>query len=619
MSDQRLPRTAVCGMLLFLSAVSTAPPARAQPEPIAPRAVTSIAFEQSVLDNLGIEVRASGTADAHSPVHTGFAIPHPEKLVFAAPGGDFEGFAGGEAQHNGTLVLRVEERTLELSGFVLRVAADPLELDLFDATGRRRMRFESPQPFVRDGELHLQNVDVTIAPELAEELGRPALEGAYLGHAHVRLPVDTSNAAPDVHPSGGVGQCEGVFTADRDVALVELGTVSQLAREAGGRVSVTLSALLRNVGSSAILWNQPIEPDGSAANVGEHPYLVLNLYRIQDGRIKQIGRSDVKHAFFAANTACPCPGAQVIYPGCEDNYGANTNANRLYLAPRREVDASTGVWSPQGSHFDGAPADAFRDHGGDGVHDGFEHRLTVHEADLQSGGEYYIEGWYIVRDDIALLNSMGHYPISPALGAVWSFGPRRALTAGSILERFVDSSAMPPGDGSVFVNTGEGRLQLAVRSTDLGSGRFHYEYALMNFDFDRSVRAFSLALPAGVDVSNAEFVDADREAGNDWSVINDNAELTWSAAAGNDLEWGTLYSFAFDADLTPVALQATIHAASGAPAAVALQIPGPPVGAPPVSPPDGGTPSRGSALWAPLAALAALVLLLAWRRRTTSP
>ena len=123
--------------------------------------------------------------------------------------------------------------------------------------------------------------------------------------------------------------------------------------------------------------------------VGEHPFLALHVYRIANGRITQVGRSDVKHAFFSSNTSCPCAGAQVIYSGCEDEYGGNTNANRTHLAPREEVSAGTGDWTSLGSHFDGSPENDFRDHGGNEDHDAFEHRLLVDESSLQAGGDYW--------------------------------------------------------------------------------------------------------------------------------------------------------------------------------------------------------------------------------------
>ena len=216
--------------------------------------------------------------------------------------------------------------------------------------------------------------------------------------------------------------------------------------------------------------------------------------------------ADLKHTFFATNTACPCPGGQILYAGCEDLYGISTNLDRTNLAPRDEIDALTLAWTSLGSHFDGLPVDDFRHHGGDAVHDAFEHRLVVMEPDLQtSGARYFYDGWYMAPNDTDLENSMGYREVAPAFaGSTWSFPAIDAGTAnGSILDVFVDPRDVQPGEATELVDTGAGRVHLAVVTTDLGGGVFHYEYALMNFDFERQIRSFSLPVDAGQTVSNA--------------------------------------------------------------------------------------------------------------------
>lgn len=576
--------------LLCLSAVmGTAGDARASDA-----GATSIRFEASVLADLGIEVLA------HAPA---FDVAADSDLAFALEDGDFEGFSGGALRHTGALVLRVGGSELVLTGFELRPAANPLELDLYDAAGARWLRLEHPQPRVAPGELYLDNVDVTLAPELAQLLGRDALAGAFLGEAQLRIAVP---AGPGPIVLQGLAPCDEVFTADRDVALIALGLISQVAREPGGRVAITYAAQLRNVGTSTIEWGRSIEPDGLPADVFEHPFLALRVYRILNGRIEQVGRSDVKHAFFSTNTGCPCFGAQYIYEGCEDTYGAGTNANQLYLAPPEEVTASTGQWTRVGSHFDGVPADDFRNHTGAVDHDAFEHRLLVDDADLQTGGTYFTEAWYLIRDDVELFNSMGHIPFVPTLvGPTWTFQLTAPMENGSVLDEFVDPLSPPPGAANVRVDTGEGRLQLAVQTTDLGGGLFHYEYALMNFDFDRQIRSFRVPLSQSVAVSNASFADADGTAVNDWSIATTPQAITWTAPAGNELDWATLYSFGFDADAAPVDTSTVLGVleAGGFP-----DLPVAALGPVAVMP----VPAHGGPVW--LATAALLLLVLAVRK-----
>jgi hypothetical protein len=573
----RIAKLLICNAallaLLVVPATGLAEPVPDAPAmPAAADGVTSIGFEQTVLDDLGIEVEIESTSPPVISGQLGFAQQAGSNLAFAAPGGDFEGFSHGVLRHHGGLTLHIGGVALDLRDFELRVAADPLELELFDAAGARWLLFQNPMALVANGLLRLNNVDVNIAPELAAVLGRPDLAGSYLGQADLVIPEPIGLVAPL-----GAGQCDDVFVADRDVSLVDIGTVSQIARKRRGPVALSFSARLRNSGTSAILWKRSIEPDGPPEEIGEHPFLALHVYRILDGKIEQIGRADIKHAFYSTNIDCPCSGGHTIYPGCEDIYGSNTNSNRQYFAHREEVSVGTGAWSRVGSHFDATPVDDFRDHGGNSAHDSFEHRLLVDESDLETGGSYFVEAWYIISGDVDIWNSMGHDAVSPSFsGNTWSFSTTSSLQSGPILEEFVDPVAPPPGSANDVLDTGEGRLQLAVATTDLGGGQVRYEYALMNFDFDRQIRSFSVPLEAGITIANPDFGDTDVDAGNDWTVDVGTTAITWVSPAGNEMDWGTLYRFGFEADRSAVDTSVSLAALEpGQPSTLGFQTLGP--------------------------------------------
>ena len=203
----------------------------------------------------------------------------------------------------------------------------------------------------------------------------------------------------------------------------------------------------------------------------------------------------------------------MLYPGCQDTYGTSTNENRFQLGPRDELTASTGAWERVGSHFDASPVDDVRDHGGESDHDSFEHRLVLREADLVTpGAQYLIETWYIAANDVDIFNSMSHRTIVPSLSdSVWSFAFADAgQTLGSVLDEWVDPVSPPAGDANTVLDTGDGHVQLAVRTSMLAGPDFHYEYALMNFDFDPQISRFSIPIPAGVTVVNSTFGDGDR-------------------------------------------------------------------------------------------------------------
>jgi hypothetical protein len=515
---------------------------------------TSLLLSAEILADLGVAIADAETTGA--PLREGalgFALDAAQSSVALAGtgGGDFEGFASADLRHRGGFSLQRSGARIDLVGFRLRETAPPHALELRDASGARWLLVDRPHAKIESGQLSLSYADVRLSPELASWLGRPDLSGSYVGVLDAELAWST--VKPDAAAGEAVaGGCVGDFTQPIDLLMVQISGLSQAAREAGVRVALAPGATVRNLGPGDVPWYRSIAP---ASPVGPHPYLSLHFYRLANGALEQIGRADLKHTFFATNDNCPCPGDQILYAGCDDFYGLATNLDRANLAPRSEIDALTLAWTSLGSHFDGVPVDDFRHHGGDPAHDAFEHRLVVREPDLQTpGARYFYDGWYMAPDDTDLENSMGYREADPTLnGSTWSFPTVDTGTAnGSILDVFVDPQNVQPGEATELVDTGAGRVHLAVVTTALGGGDFHYEYALMNFDVERQIASFSLPLLPGQTVSNAGFGDGNANPLDDWAVSTAGGRVTWTAPAGNALDWGTLFNFRMDVDAAPV-------------------------------------------------------------------
>ena len=130
----------------------------------------------------------------------------------------------------------------------------------------------------------------------------------------------------DLAVAGVGGSCTTPdFALPVDIALIAIGSVQQSAL-VSGQVAITPSAELQNVGLADVRWEPVLDPD--------HPLLHWALYRLDGDRFEQIGLSAVKHAFFAVNSDCPCPGGQVLWAlGCTDIYGVSTNEDRSFLGP----------------------------------------------------------------------------------------------------------------------------------------------------------------------------------------------------------------------------------------------------------------------------------------------
>jgi len=556
---RRILGGAVAVVVALALGASLAAPAAAPANTRLRAGVTSLHFSVDILADLGIEL--VDVAETRTPLRDGalgFAVDvPPSSVALDAVGGDYEGFAAADLRHAGGFALRLNGAHVDLAGFQLTEAAAPYALALRDVQGRRWLLVDKPHALLAPDLLSLADADLLIAPELAALLGRPDLSGSYIGVLDARLSLEP--AEPGATSSeAAAGACVGDFTQPIDLLMVNLAGMTQEVREPGGRIAVAPGATVRNLGPGDVQWFRAIAP---ASPVGPHPFLALHFYRLSGGVLEQIGRADLKHTFFATNTACPCLGGQILYAGCEDLYGISTNLDRTNLAPRDEIDALAVTWTSLGSHFDGLPVDDFRHHGGNAAHDNFEHRLVVMESDLQTpGARYFYDGWYMAPNDTNLENSIGYREVDPAFaGSTWSFPAIDTGTAnGSILDVFVDPQNMQPGEATELLDTGAGRVHLAVVTTDLGGGVFHYEYALMNFDFERQIRSFSLPVASGQAVSNAGFSDADGDPLNDWTPSVANLRVTWTAPAGHALDWGTLFNFRMDVDAAPVESTATL-------------------------------------------------------------
>jgi len=383
---------------------------------------------------------------------------------------------------------------------------------------------------------------------------RPGLAAALLLACAVSAAAgdnDVAGIAQRGVPSGG------------DMTLCRLSQLTQFGRVADV-VGLAVTTTSLNIGTADLQWFQvPAE---------NHPFIAMNLYRLKDDRFEQIGQSWVKHGFFAVNeTVCgaPCtyePGhgpGDWLGVGCSDTYGAGLNANQGRLGPRYEVNPWTGQWTYAGSHFTQPD-----------THDAISHRLQVKDADLDPalnpGASYFVEGYYVILDDVNVLNSAGWKPVtvSGAPGGTWTFnmsGLEVSPTTGFALEAWGGSvqTLFAEDNPPIEFVSPDGRSVLAGKATDVGGSFWRYEYALLNIDMDRQVGSFSIPIPPNAVVRNIGFHavrhhdEPVNEPGgvpidnNPWTSAVAGGAITWSTTS-NPLRWGTLYNFRFEINSPPV-------------------------------------------------------------------
>jgi hypothetical protein len=510
-----------------------------------------IGFYHALLHDLGIRVTPAAAPDADGRIATAFRASGALELV--APGRRFLDLSEGELRVDSAAVLHLGDTPVRLQDLRLRRGPEERSVTVLDSGGRALFHGDHMHVSVdpKAGRLRLFNIDLRLTADAARLLGAPRYAGMAVGVLELtadvealRGPVELAGACTT--PEWGV--------PNNDVALIGIDSIQQMAREGTfptGRIAVAPSATLKNVGTTEVPWYSKFSGIFPPYNNDQHPQLVWNMYRLANGALEQIGVSPLKHAFLTLNTNCSCPAGNILWVGCEDTYGTGTNDSLSSLGPRSEVNAHTGIWKRCGSIFDvncdGTPNSPPPRAGS------MDRRMAVAESDLQqAGATYYVDAWYIVRDDTNIFNTMGWRAVTPTAGSTWTFALDPGFSTGSVLDKWINPASPGPNAQSIAIDTPSGTLRLAVRATEVGGGRWHYEYALMNFDFDPQVRHFSVPLPAGATATNLAFHDPDQDPSNDWVGTAANGSIAWSApnsAAGQ--RFSTLINFRFDVNAVP--------------------------------------------------------------------
>jgi hypothetical protein len=175
---------------------------------------------------------------------------------------------------------------------------------------------------------------------------------------------------------------------------------------------------------------------------------------------------------------------------------------------------------------------------------------------------------------------------------VWTFPTVGAYAQGPALNAWVNPVTPGANADNRLLDTGEGRVQLAVRVTDVAGspGRKRYAYALQNHDFDRQIKSFRVPFNTALGtIDNIAYADGDGFAANDWTAVIDASGITWTAPTATtppaEIDYATLVSFRFDSDQTAAAAQSILGVfeagAAGSPMALQVQTLAPGIPPPP--------------------------------------
>jgi len=346
-------------------------------------------------------------------------------------------------------------------------------------------------------------------------------------------------------------------TIGPDIALSGVGASGTINHGLSGtRRAYSFGTTSCNVGDAPVNWYSGIGND--------HPVIGQNMFRIDNGRIEQLGYSFLKHGFFALSqpgcAATPCQGTNgsQLGIGCADTYGPGLN-DGTDGASKSSVNATLGT-------YNGNPGPS----GDPGTING---RLQVKDSELTGTllieGQYVSEhdhSWGLARNNVSWIrvNASGAGNLSLS-GSITRYEP--GIMAWRDLAGATVNDVPNIDEGGTDVH---GWYFVGYDVTDLGGGQWRYEYAVQNMNSDQSARSFTIPLPcAGTTTTDMFFRDVDHHSGDpysntDWSFTNNGSSAVWSTETfaqnqdANALRWGTLYNFGFTSNGAPQAVTASL-------------------------------------------------------------
>lgn len=341
-----------------------------------------------------------------------------------------------------------------------------------------------------------------------------------------------------------------------------------------GEKAYSAGAVWCNLSDQNLSWD---------ANTNQHPISVLNLYRVENGLMMQIGASWATHQFCALqlNNCGSCTPAGAGCPfalgvGCSTNSTGSSLGFQGNMSKRSDVDAAEGSFP---FPFSNPPVSSSLDR---------RCRVTVDDVDpaLHPTATYFFElvTLHPTPGDQSERCVVRKVMTNAALlGTPLANGPAlEGTTAGELWTELVGDATLVPID-----RPDDGRLLVGAHWQKLPSGEWRYDYVIQNLDSSDGARRIAIPLGDGVDARSilfhAPLAHSGEVTSNEpWTVEQSPRELAWSTASAaedplaNAVRWGTTYTFSFVSSRLPTLATVTVGLfQSGESVAVSLPAPKP--------------------------------------------
>ncbi len=438
--------------------------------------------------------------------------------------------------------------------------------------------------------LQLNSAEFLIGPALAERLNDQQLNGQIIGIQDIQMPVIegpttlTRNSCEiPVWPTA---------TLKADVRLTETNGIQQMRcngcdgpNNNEATVVIAPNATLRNVGVTDVPWYEKFSGFFQPYLNDQHPYLVWAMYRQDsDGVLRQIGRSGVKHAYFAQNLGCSCASdGRILGQNCVDTYSAATNdtpgdalctSNFCFQGKREEILPAAGLYFRCGSEYDPNCDGDQSDHVQYGP---YENRMLVNESELtgvvgnlETGTRWFTDAWYIVRDEGNWIDNIGTREVFPSYSSgIWLFNQNIApFRQGTVLDRWDNDLPTLAAHRLSMIETPLGNVQVSVRVRRIPGDRWEYQNTVFNADFQTAAYAIESFWPRLISQSSfsevafrsenfgaqqiaTRMVDLDRNTANDWTRSSATNVARFTAPVGSSHPWGAVYTYIYTSAVPP--------------------------------------------------------------------